>query len=57
MDLGECHGVAISGNLVCGLYIVGEWHSLKAIDNLVEEAEPGYRPSLIKCLPAQLSHQ
>ena len=47
MDLTKCYGVAISGNPVCRLYAVGEWHSPKAIDNFVEETGPGYRPSLL----------
>ena len=42
VDLTKCHGVAVSGNPVCGLNVVGEWHSHKAIDNFVEETEPGY---------------
>ena len=40
VDLAKCHGVAISGNPVCGLNVVGEWHSHKAIDNFIEETEP-----------------
>ena len=42
VDLTKCHGVAVSGNPVCGLNVVGEWHSHKAIDNFVEKTEPGY---------------
>ena len=57
VDLVKCHGVAISGNPVCWLNVVGEWHSHKTIDNFKEETEPGYRPSLLKGLSAQLSHQ
>ena len=57
VDLAKCHGVAISGNPVCGLYVVMEWHSHKAIDDFVEETESGYITSLFfKGLPAQLSH-
>ena len=35
VDLVKCHGVAISGNLVCWLNVVGEWHSHKTIDNFI----------------------
>ena len=39
MDLTKCHGVAVSVNPVCGLNVVGEWYSHKAIDNFVEKKQ------------------
>ena len=39
MNLTECHRVAISGNPMCGLYVVGKGHSHEAVYDLVKETE------------------
>ena len=57
MNLTECHRVAMSGNPMCGLYVVGKGHSHEAVYDFVEENETGHRSSLFKGLPAQLRQQ
>ena len=43
MNLTECHGMAISGDLMCGLYVVMKGHSHEAVYDFVEETETGHR--------------
>ena len=57
MNLTECHRVVISGNPMCGMYVVGKGHSHEAVYDFVEETEPCHRSSLTKGLPAQLRQQ
>ena len=57
MNLTECHGMAISGDPMCGLYVVRKGHSHEAVYNFVEETETGHRSSLFKGLPVQLRQQ
>ena len=40
--------MAISGNPMCGLYVVGKGHSHEAVYNFVEETETGHISSLFK---------
>ena len=41
MNLTECHGMAISGDPLCGLGVVRKGHSHKAVYDFVEETETG----------------
>ena len=43
MNLTECHGMAISGDPMCGLYVVRKGHSHEAVYDFVEETETGHR--------------
>ena len=51
MNLMECHGMAISGDPMCGLYVVRKGHSHEAVYDFVEETETGHRSSLFKGMP------
>ena len=55
LNLTECHGMAISGNPMSGLYVFRKGHSHEAVYNFVEETETGHRSSLLKGLPVQLT--
>ena len=57
MNLTECHGMAISGDPMSGLYVFRKGHSHEAVYNFVEETETGHRSSLFKGLPVQLRQQ
>ena len=57
MDLTECRGMAISGDPMCGLYVVRKGHSHEAVYDFVEETETGHRSSLFEGLPVQLRQQ
>ena len=57
MDLSEYYGMAISGDPMCGLYVVRKGHSHEAVYDFVEETETGHRSSLFKGLPVQLRQQ
>ena len=46
--------VAISGNPMCGRYVVGKGHSHEAVYDFVGETETGHRSSPFKGLSAQL---
>ena len=49
--------MAISGDPMCGLYVVRKGLGHQAIYNFVEEAETGHRMPLFKGLPVQLRLQ
>ena len=57
MNLTECHGIAISGDPMCRLYVVRKGHSHEAVYDFLEETETGHRSSLFKGLPVQLRQQ
>ena len=54
MKLTEWHGMAISGDLMCGLYVVRKGHSHEANCDFLEETETGHSSSLFKGLPVLL---
>ena len=39
VDLAKYYRMAITGNLLYGLYLVVEWHKHKAIYNIVQETD------------------
>ena len=43
MNLTKCHGMAISGDPMSGLYVFKKGHSHEAVYNFVEETETGHR--------------
>ena len=57
MNLTECHGIAISGYPMSGLYVIVKGHRHKAFYYFVKETETGHWLSLFKCLPVQLVQQ
>ena len=57
INLTECQEMAISGDPMCGLYVVRKGHSHEAVYGFVEETETGHRSSLFKGLPVQLRQQ
>ena len=57
INLTECHGMAIYGDPMCGLYVVRKGHGHEAVYDFVEESETGHRSSLFKDLPVQLRQE
>ena len=49
--------MAISGDPMCGLYLVSKGHSYGAVYEFVEETETGHRSSLFKGPPVQMRQQ
>ena len=59
MNLTECHGMAISGDPMCELYVhvARKGHNHEAVYDFVKETETDHISSLFKGLPIQLRQQ
>ena len=54
MNLTKCHWVTVTGHSMCGLDVIWEGYCHNSMDHLVEEANAGIRPSLLKGSPTEL---
>ena len=57
VNLTECQGMAISGDPMSGLDVIGKGYGHEAIYYFIKEKETDHWASLFKCLPVQMVQQ